>query len=140
RRLGVLFVKWQKRNGSGKECCEALAIGFRLRTFGNPVPEFKSHDGRNKHLVPRSDGGSKSAADGGRLAIDQRDAGVGIEQIVHGKSSRRGVLGWFRSLIMNGSSAHRSKSSNHFAVSVTKGSRSTPPETFRTRTRSPSKR
>src|SRR5664279_2782242 len=100
-----------------------------MGTLLNAVPEFKSHDGRNKHLAPRGDRRLQSTTDRGGLAIDQGDACVCIEQVVHLKISRRGAVGCWRPLAMKGPSAHWSIASNHFAVSAMIGSSRTPPET-----------
>jgi len=53
-----------------------MAIGIRLQTPGNTVPESKSHHRRNKHFATRSNCRSESEADGGRLAIDQGNTGA----------------------------------------------------------------
>ena len=44
-------------------------------------------------VAPRAYRLLEFGADGGRIPVDQRDASLGIQQIVHLKISRRGVPG-----------------------------------------------
>src|SRR5215469_1895290 len=84
---------------------------------------------------------SNSAQDVGRIVLEQRDDGIGVEKVIHpNRSSGGGIGGFSRPPSMNGTSPKRSSSANHASTSVTIGSSRIPLSTRRTRTRSPGRR
>jgi len=80
-------------NGASKKSLESLLVKISSRTFRDTVPEFEQSDGRHKYLAPEACRLPKLGTDRGRIPIDQRDASISIQQIVHLKILRLGVIG-----------------------------------------------
>lgn len=91
--FSILILKGQRMNRAGKKSLESLLVKISPRTFRDAVPEFEQSDGGHKYLAAEVSRLPKPGTDRGRMPIDQRDAGIRIQQIVHLKILRRGVMG-----------------------------------------------
>jgi hypothetical protein len=76
-----------------KEGLEALLVKISTRTLRDTVLDFEQSDGRHKYLAPEVCRLPKFGTDRGWIPVDQRDASISIQQIVHLKISRLGVAG-----------------------------------------------
>jgi len=90
--FSILILKGQRMNRARKKSLESLLVKISSRTFRDTVPEFEQSDGRHKYLAPEVSRLPKLGTDRGWIPIDQRDASISIQEIVHLKISRRGVM------------------------------------------------
>jgi hypothetical protein len=93
RCLRVGVFKGKDRNRAGEKSFESLLVCRRSCAFVYSVPELKKYDGTNTDGFTQSEDFFKPAPNTRGLAIDERNAGVRIQQICHSKIFRVGVRG-----------------------------------------------
>ena len=80
---GIIVFKRKHQNWAGEESFEALAVEVLLFTFSYAVPEFKKRNGRDEDVRARGGRFLHTRANRGRIAVDQGDASIRIEQVIH---------------------------------------------------------
>lgn len=63
-----------------------MAIEILLRALGYTIPEFKHGDGGDENMRPGFHCLIQAPANRRRIAVDEGDAGIRVEQVVHSLS------------------------------------------------------
>ena len=93
RVLGVFWSEVQNLKRTGQEGRDSFGIRLRALALSNSVPELEKHHRRSgDHVVTHADA-SKTSPHRFWPTIDQRDTGVGIEQVGQSRILREGVIG-----------------------------------------------
>lgn len=91
--LRVFSGEVQDIDGTRQEGSDAFRVHFGSLALGNSVPKLEQHDRRGGDHVTRHTGALETSPDRLRPTIDQRDTGIGVEQIGQSKILREGVVG-----------------------------------------------
>lgn len=91
--LSIAFLEGKHNQRPRQEDGQALRIHCLSSTLVYPVPKLKQDDGRDAHRRLCLQGGIQSVPDPCRFTVDQRNAGVGVQQVIHSKILRTGVAG-----------------------------------------------
>ena len=91
--LRVFSGEVQDLDGTRQEGSDAFGVHFRSLALGNAVPQLEEHNRCGGDDVARGTDAYETSPDRLRPTIDQRDTGVGIEQVGQSKILRDGVVG-----------------------------------------------
>ena len=93
RVLRIFAGEVQNLEGTRQEDSDAFGVQFWAQTFCNSVPKLEQHDRRGGDNVASRTNSNETSPDRLRPTIDQRNTGVGIEQVGQSKILRVGVMG-----------------------------------------------
>src|SRR5439155_9323388 len=109
----IFLIEGHQFNGTGQKGLKARRIGLLMLIFFDTVPKLEERDRGNEHLRTGVDRLFETLAHNRRLAVDQRDADIGVEQVGQSKIFRLGVPGWRRAVFFMKSDLKWSSSANH---------------------------
>ncbi len=118
RNLRVAVIEGKNRNGASQQSLNTLGISSGSGALVHPVPQLEQYDCGDIDGFSGSENGFKPVTDACRVAIQQSNARIRIQQVAHSNTVRIGVRGWLRSLVVKSVSSHSSIWENHSFTSA----------------------